>query len=114
MLLVFNRTLVFSAEKSVAIIHEVRRNSHSIAPIFVENIGRLGKLKIIGLDQGFFKIICISYAYSGAFPSFHLILQPNDAFCCSGVAFPANKSFAALIISAPVTGISVFGRESSN
>jgi len=29
----------------------VRRNSYSIAPIFVENIGSFSKLKIIGLDQ---------------------------------------------------------------
>ncbi len=43
----------FSAEKTVAIFHEVRRNSHSIAPIFVENIGSFSKLKIIGLDQRF-------------------------------------------------------------
>ena len=47
--------LEFSAEKTVAIFHEVRRNSYSIAPIFVQNIGRFGKLKIIELDQGFLK-----------------------------------------------------------
>jgi len=28
----------------------MRRNNHSIAPIFVENSGRFGKLEIIGLD----------------------------------------------------------------
>jgi len=33
----------------------VSRNSRSIAAIFVENIGRFGKLKIIGLDQRFLK-----------------------------------------------------------
>jgi len=33
----------------------VSRNSHSIAAIFVENIGCFGKLKIIGLDQRFLK-----------------------------------------------------------
>ncbi len=31
------------------------RNSHSIAPIFGENIGRFSKLKIIGLDQALLK-----------------------------------------------------------
>ena len=49
--------LEFSVEKSVAIFHEVRRNSYSIAPIFMENIGRFGKLKLIGLDQVFLKPI---------------------------------------------------------
>ena len=41
--------------KTVAIFHEVRRNSHSIAPIFVDNIGSFGKLKIIVLEQSFHK-----------------------------------------------------------
>jgi len=47
--------LELSVEKTVAIFHEVRRNSRSIAPIFVGNIGSFGKLKIIGLDQSFLK-----------------------------------------------------------
>ena len=47
--------LELSAEKTVAIFHEVSRNSRSIAPNFVENIGSFGKLKIIGLDQAFLK-----------------------------------------------------------
>jgi len=38
-----------SAEKTVAIFHQVRSNSHSIAPIFLENIGSFNTLKIIGL-----------------------------------------------------------------
>jgi len=33
----------------------VSRNSHSIASIFVENIGGFFKLKIIGLDQSLLK-----------------------------------------------------------
>jgi len=41
------KSIKLSAEKTVAIFHEVRRNSHSIAPNFVENIGSFGKLKII-------------------------------------------------------------------
>ncbi len=50
-----------NAEKTVAIFHEVRRNSHSIAPIFVKNIGSFSKLKIIGLDQRF--LIQLNYLF---------------------------------------------------
>jgi len=39
----------------VDIVYEVRRNSQSIAPISVGNIGRISKLKLIGLDQSFLK-----------------------------------------------------------
>jgi len=42
-------------KKTVAIFHKVRRNSHFIALIFVENNGSFSKIKIIGLDQSFLK-----------------------------------------------------------
>jgi len=47
------KRLESSAAKTVAIFHEVRRNSRSIASNFVENIGSFGKLDISGLDQAF-------------------------------------------------------------
>ncbi len=49
--------LLFLFKKIIIFLYLLRYGLHSIAPIFVENIGRFGKLKIIGLDQVFLKII---------------------------------------------------------
>lgn len=49
--------LLFLFKKIIIFLYLLRCGLHSIGLIFVENIGRLGKLKIIRLGQVFLKKI---------------------------------------------------------
>jgi hypothetical protein len=53
-------------------------------------------------------------AQSGALPSFHLMLQPTLGSCSAGTGRPASTASAAARREAPVTGMPLFGRLSSN